>query len=178
MSEVGEVSIKKEYQPIEFQHKVLPSIKEACGIEPNEPVVLMVHITRADIAEDEILRDGFINVSERGTLAPITDNPDSYQEPGVPSIALKKTQTQSSISMITFCLPASQVMKDPEGKYGYWFNNPLPDNANPKLKETYDQTVVKYNPFDGTPLKKAKDDPSLYPVYIPPKYIIGIATSA
>lgn len=154
-------------------HNVKNFVREVVGIPEYEPVALVVHITSKDNIEN-IRKNGFVNISGRGTLAPITDNPHPDEDVGVPSIAMSKTE-QGEMSLITFCLPARYLKGDPEKKYGLWFDLPLPPDKS-ELRSIYDNIVVEYDPVTGKPLKYAKDLKGVYPVYIPPEYIYDIVT--
>lgn len=156
-------------------HPVKPHVKEAVGISKETPAAVLVHVTNSNLGYN-IAEHGFVNVSGRGTLAPIIDNANPNEDVGVPSIVGSKVNIEGSkIMMLTFCLPSDKLKLDDNGRYGIWYDNKLHSNQKPELWEVYNRIVVEYDDETGEPKKYAKDDPELYPVWIPPQYILGIA---
>jgi hypothetical protein len=159
-------------------HRVGRLVKELVGIPESEEATLLIHVTNEPINND-IQKHGFVNVSGRGTLARIDDNPHPDEDVGVPSIVMSKTsrnkKTGFKTTMITFCLPVSGLKQDGE-KYGMWYDNRLKEGEHPELWKVYNGIVTKYDDKTGEPIKWAKDDPNSYPVHIPPQNILGIAT--
>ena len=164
-------------EPI-ISHPLKKHVREAVNIPEGEPAALVVHITHEPLALN-VAEEGFVNVSGRGTLASILDNPIPDQEIGVPSIAVVKTRKHpTETTLITFCVPSRSLRQDHEGKYGMWFDNRLKPGEHPKLWDVYNNIATKYDNQTGKPTKYAKDDPSLYPVFIPKEYILGVATTS
>src|SRR3989344_1387678 len=142
---------------IEIAHPVKAHIKEAVGIPESEPAAIMVHITTEPIGEN-ITKIGFVNVSERGTLAPILDIPEQ-----VNIIWSKAHNTNQRLTMITMVLPAKGLRYDRE-RYGWWYDNPLPPTAPKELQVIYNGIATEYDDESGEPLEFAKDNPDNYPV--------------
>jgi hypothetical protein len=160
-----------------ISHPVKKHVREAVGIREEEPATLVVHVTQEKLAYD-ITDEGFVNVSGRGTLASILDNPSPDKKTGVPSIVQGKvSEHPKNTTIITFCVPTKYLRQDPE-KYGLWFDNRLHPGQHPNLWNVYKKIAIKYDDQTGEPTKYARDDSSLYPVYIPKKYILGIATTS
>lgn len=160
-----------------LMHPVKKVVKGWAGIKEDEPAALMVHITSKAKGE-QIVKYGFVNAARRGTLAPITDNPEAHEDVGVPSIIESKSEAlgDDEVMMLTFCLPAEKLRMD-DKKYGYWYDNRLKPEDKPELWDIYNGIVTQYDDTTGAPKKWAKDDPSLYPVFIPPTNIIGAVTN-
>jgi hypothetical protein len=176
MEEITQTEVRLA-EPI-ISHPVKKHVREAVGIPEGEPAALVVHITREQMAYD-ITQEGLVNVSGRGTLASILDNPDSGEPAGVPSIVVGHTERYSAeTTIITFCVPAGALRRDTRGNYGMWFDNRLMPGEHPKLWEIYNQIAIEYDENTGKPTKFAKDDPSLYPVFVPKEYILGVATTS
>ncbi len=173
----NELSLKEEVvkETAPF-HSISRFTKEAVGIPENEPAAIMVHITRGDLGYS-VLEKGFVNVSGRGTLAPINENPFPHEGIGVPSILEGKAgEHGENIMMVVFCVPSRFLRKDTASNYGYWVDNPLPQGEHPELWKVYNRIAIEYNDMSGEPSKMAKDSPKLYPVYIPKQYVLMAPT--
>lgn len=157
-----------EREPV-VEHDVAPWVREICGIPGGEPTALVVHTTDQEI-EDNIIEQGFVNVSGRGTLSSVLEN-----EHEMVKIAHQKINFSGPTTMITFCVPAKQLEYDSEGKFGFWFNSKLDTEKYPEFADVYNGIATKYDSSIGEPAKYARDDPNLYPVHIPKQYILGVA---
>lgn len=167
--------VDSEAEELLISHPVKKHVKEAVGIPEGEPAALMYHFTRADLGYN-VMEHGFVNVAGRGTLAPILDLDETGDHASAVSVMETKVEQHGkNVMLITFCLPAKQLREDTEGKYGMWFDNRLQEGQYPELWEVYKRTVIKYDSHTGQPTKWAKDDPSLYPVFVPPQYILGVS---
>ena len=165
--------VKVKVSPI-ISHEVKPFVRDKVGILEGEPVALMVHFTKGPIGYD-VYKDGFVNVSGRGTLAPITENDLDGSKSSVPGIMENFVAiNQENVTMLIFCVPAGLLKMDTNGNYGYWYDNPLADGTCPELHDVYSRIVTQYDDETGQPLKYAKDDPGLYPVVIPKQYIYDV----